>query len=71
MRRPDLRRLALAGLAITALASASAAGPEPAPLRFRAAIEIREQAPFVEMPLPPAVYAHVPSGKSSPGEIIT
>ena len=54
-----MRRLALACMAIAALTGASAAGPDPAPLRFRAAIEIREQAPFVEMPLPPAVYAHV------------
>ena len=70
MRQPDLRRsrvssagvralaaLALAAVAFTATATARAA--DPAPYRYRAPIVVEAPAPFVELALPPAAYAHV------------
>ena len=61
MRRREMRSRAAAVAAafVAATACTAATGAEPAPLRFRAPIEIREPAPFVEMALPPAVYANV------------
>jgi hypothetical protein len=44
-------------LVAVAILAAPRALAEPAPLRFSAPIEIREAAPFVQMALPPAVYA--------------
>jgi hypothetical protein len=70
VRQPDLRRsrvssagvralaaLALAAVAFTATATARAA--DPAPYRYRAPIVVEAPAPFVELALPPAAYAHV------------
>ena len=61
MRRREMRSRAAAVAAafVAATACTAATAAEPAPLRFRAPIEIREPAPFVEMALPPAVYANV------------
>ncbi|HEX2539615.1 MAG TPA: DUF3999 family protein [Caldimonas sp.] len=59
MRRREARWIAaLLGFA-AAVTTVAAWAAEPAPLRFRAPIEVREAAPFVELPLSPAVYAHV------------
>ena len=66
MRQPDLRRSrvssagvrALAALALAAVAFAATAA-DPAPYRYRAPIVVEAPAPFVELALPPAAYAHV------------
>ena len=68
MRQPDLRRSrvssagvrALAALALAAVAfAATARAADPAPYRYRAPIVVEAPAPFVELALPPAAYAHV------------
>jgi len=66
VRQPDLRRSrvssagvrALAALALAAVAFAATAA-DPAPYRYRAPIVVEAPAPFVELALPPAAYAHV------------
>jgi hypothetical protein len=56
MRRSDscLARVALAAV----LLGATLAAAEPAPFRYSAPIAIGTAAPFVQLPLTPAVYAH-------------
>ena len=49
---------AFAALALGA-AAAAAAGADPAPYRYRAPIVVEASAPFVELALPAAAYAHV------------
>jgi hypothetical protein len=58
MHRPErtLRGL-LAIVVVAAPACASSATAEPTPYRYAATIEIARPAPFIELALPPAVYA--------------
>ena len=56
MRRPDLRA-ALGGV-LAALAVAAAGADEEPALRWRAPIEVKQPAPFVQLSLPVAAYAH-------------
>ena len=58
--RSVMRAATIVGAGMAALGGqAFAAGPaEPQPYRYAAPIEITKPAPFLEMPLPPAAYAH-------------
>lgn len=60
MQRPDRRALGRAALASILIAGCGVLlAADPAPFRYRAPVEVRETAPFVELALPPAVYANV------------
>ena len=65
MRRPDVRgsRPAMLFIGVLALAlafggRAHAAAADPQPYRYAAPITVEKPAPFLEMALPPAAYAH-------------
>ena len=53
------RAVALLAVCAAAAASAAARAAEPAPYRYQAAIAIDAAAPFIELALPPAAYAHL------------
>jgi hypothetical protein len=60
MPRPDRRAFGRAFLASILVAGCGVLlAADPAPFRFRAPIDVREPAPFVELALPPTVYANV------------
>jgi len=60
MSRPEGARFVRGSLILAgAMLAAGAARAEPAPYRYRAPIAIDAPAPFVQMPLSIAVYAHV------------
>ena len=60
MSRPEGARFVRGSLLLAgAMLAAGAARAEPAPYRYRAPIAIDAPAPFVQMPLSIAVYAHV------------
>src|SRR5436190_9873147 len=64
MRRPDaavavrIRAVVLILFAASGVAAQAATPAEPQPFRYAAPITIAKPAPFVEMSLPPAAYAH-------------
>ena len=64
MRRPDRgmrERLATAAAALLPVLCVAATA-EPTPYRYAAPIEIAKAAPFIEVALPPAAYAHAMQG---------
>lgn len=64
MSRPDRRMRCLMAIAAAALSPTLciAATTEPTPYRYAAPIEIVKPAPFIELALPPAAYAHALQG---------
>lgn len=65
MFRSDRKVRGLLAIAVAALSPALcvAATTEPAPYRYAAPIEIAKPAPFIEVALPPAAYAHTLQGE--------